>query len=103
MISTYVTTTGGVLLSWIAQLEPLAVLSTETAAGLGILAIISSLALGQRVWGRAQRRFWKDFDRITKMLEGDLKVGRNRNTAYQTAVLRCHSRFPCHGKTCIYR
>jgi hypothetical protein len=40
----------------------------------GILAAVGAVALGQRMWERAQNRFWADYTRVTTMLKGDLQV-----------------------------
>lgn len=51
-------------------------ISGYTAASLGILSVLAGILLGQKAWYRSQRRFSRDFDRITGMLQGDLQVGR---------------------------
>ncbi len=55
-------------------MPPVASLSLGTAIGLGILCAVGSVAMGQRLWLRAQKRFWKDWTRLTQMLKGDLQV-----------------------------
>ncbi|RSH94350.1 hypothetical protein EHS25_004153 [Saitozyma podzolica] len=72
---TYSVAATGIFASWAAYVEPLSLLSSETALGCGTLSVAASLVLGQSLWKRAERRFWKDFDRIVEMLQHDLQVG----------------------------
>lgn len=58
--------------AWFAYVPPAAAISGATAVGLGALGFVSSLALGQAWWGKAQRKFWKDYKRVTHMLKDDL-------------------------------
>ncbi|CAK9786695.1 hypothetical protein CC85DRAFT_262677 [Cutaneotrichosporon oleaginosum] len=58
--------------AWTAFAPPLSWISGATAVGLGALAVVSSLALGQAWWAKGQRRFWKDWNRVTAMLKDDL-------------------------------
>jgi hypothetical protein len=92
MLVTYGASASGALFSWLAQLDPLALVSSETAIGLGILSLVASVAAGQRLWHIAQRRFWKDFDRVTKMLEGDLKVSALQFSKLNLALVHLHTR-----------
>lgn len=55
-------------------MPPIEVLSAGTAGGLGLLSIVGSLALGQKFWRGAQKKFWRDWNRVTGMLKGDLEV-----------------------------
>lgn len=64
----------GVAASWACYVPPLSLLSSATACGFGLLSVVASLALGQRWWSKAQRTFWKDWERITGMLRGDLQT-----------------------------
>lgn len=72
LATTAALTLGGSAGAWMAFVPPAAAISGGTAVGLGALAFVSSLALGQAWWGKAQRRFWKDFGRVTHMLKDDL-------------------------------
>lgn len=74
MLLTYCTSAIGILFSWGGSVGPLVLVSEGTALGLGLLSVLGSLAVGQRMWHAAQKRFWRDFDRVTRMLEGELKV-----------------------------
>lgn len=74
-LGTYSVAATGIFVSWAAYVEPLSLLSSETALGCGTLSVAASLVLGQSLWKRAERRFWKDFDRIVEMLQHDLQVG----------------------------
>ncbi|KAK8861291.1 hypothetical protein IAR55_002110 [Kwoniella newhampshirensis] len=74
LLSTYSTAFLGVSLSWVSYVPPLSTISAGTATGLGLLSIVASLAMGQRLWGRAQKRFWRDWKRITGMMKGDLQT-----------------------------
>jgi hypothetical protein len=74
-LGTYSVAATGIFASWAAYVEPLSLLSSETALGCGTLSVAASLVLGQSLWKRAERRFWKDFDRIVEMLQHDLQVG----------------------------
>lgn len=60
--------------AWTAYVPPAEWISGATAVGLGALAIVSSLALGQAWWAKGQRRFWKDWNRVTAMLKDDLSA-----------------------------
>jgi hypothetical protein len=60
--------------AWTAFAPPLSMISGATAVGLGALAVVSSLALGQAWWAKGQRRFWKDWNRVTAMLKDDLSA-----------------------------
>ncbi|WVF66729.1 hypothetical protein IAT40_001471 [Kwoniella sp. CBS 6097] len=85
LLTTYSTALLGMSLSWMSYVPPLSLTSAPTAVGLGLLGVVASLALGQRMWGKAQRKFWKDWTRITGMMKGDLET--RFNTALQTQVL----------------
>ncbi|ORY25235.1 hypothetical protein BCR39DRAFT_544538 [Naematelia encephala] len=85
LLTTYSMAAAGVVSSWAAYVPPLAVLSSGSAAGLAILSVVASLALGQRLWARAQKHFWRDWSRITSMLKGDLET--QFTTALDTSVL----------------
>lgn len=74
LLSSLSTATGGVTLAWFSYVSPMSMLSAASATGCGILSVVAALAVGQRLWRRSQRRFWSDWDRITAMLHGDLKV-----------------------------
>jgi hypothetical protein len=45
---------------------------TGTAIGLG--GVVGGLALGQRMWDKGVRKFWRDWKRLGGMLKGDLQV-----------------------------
>ena len=64
----------GVFASWAAFVQPVAPYSLPTAIGFGLLSVVGSVALGQRLWLRAQKRFWSDWTRLTHLLKGDLHV-----------------------------
>ncbi|TYJ59017.1 hypothetical protein B9479_000005 [Cryptococcus floricola] len=85
LLTTYSTTILGVTGSWIGSVAPLELFSTSTAGGLGVLSVVASLALGQTLWARAQKRFWKDWERITGMLKGDLET--RLDTTLKTHIL----------------
>ena len=74
LLFTLAVAASGIAGSWVAFIPPFSLVSGATATGLGLLSIVGSLALGQRLWGKAQRKFWDDWKRITHMLRGDLKV-----------------------------
>lgn len=74
LLSTYAMAFLGMSASWAAYVPPLASLSGSTAVGFALLSAIGSVALGQRLWLRAQKRFWRDWTRLTHMLKGDLQV-----------------------------
>ncbi|WVW79700.1 hypothetical protein I302_101670 [Kwoniella bestiolae CBS 10118] len=85
LLTTYATSLLGVSLSWMSYVPPIALTSASTALGLGILSVVASLALGQRLWGKAQKKFWRDWKRITGMMKGDLET--RFDTALRTQVL----------------
>ncbi|WVR04094.1 hypothetical protein IAU60_001093 [Kwoniella sp. DSM 27419] len=85
LLTTYSTSLVGASLSWMSYVDPIHLTSAPTAAGLGILSVVSSLALGQKLWAKAQSKFWRDWKRITGMLKGDLET--RFETALQTQVL----------------
>ncbi|OWZ61402.1 hypothetical protein AYX15_06384 [Cryptococcus neoformans] len=85
LLTTYSTALLGASLSWVAYVPPIEVLSAGTAGGLGLLSIVGSLALGQKFWGGAQKKFWRDWNRVTGMLKGDLET--RLDTALQTQVV----------------
>lgn len=68
-------------MSWVAYVPPIEVLSAGTASGLGLLSVVGSLALGQKFWAGAQKKFWRDWNRVTGMLKGDLEVRTESRTA----------------------
>lgn len=72
LLSTYALAFLGVSGSWCLCVPPLSMLSTYTSVGLGALSVVASLALGQTLWAKAQKRWWKDWDRVTAMLKDDL-------------------------------
>ena len=74
----------GISSSWAAYVPPIAALSPATAIGLGLLSIVGSVAVGQRLWLRAQGRFWKDWMRLTLMLKDDLQVSTQRSVPNPT-------------------
>lgn len=74
LLTTYSTALLGASMSWVAYVPPVDVLSAGTASGLGLLSIVGSLALGQKLWAGAQKKFWRDWNRVTGMLKGDLEV-----------------------------
>ncbi|ORX36434.1 hypothetical protein BD324DRAFT_628816 [Kockovaella imperatae] len=56
----------GISVSWAAtQLD---ILTGTTGAACSLLGILCGVRLGQHLWHRAQRLFWKDWDRITVLL-----------------------------------
>ncbi|OXC65339.1 hypothetical protein AYX13_05582 [Cryptococcus neoformans] len=85
LLTTYSTALLGASVSWIAYVPPIEVLSAGTAGGLGLLSIVGSLALGQKFWAGAQKKFWRDWNRVTGMLKGDLET--RLDTALQTQVV----------------
>ncbi|WWC98869.1 hypothetical protein V866_005763 [Kwoniella sp. B9012] len=85
LLTTYATSLLGVSLSWMSYVPPISLTSAPTAVGLGILSVVASLALGQRLWGKAQKKFWRDWKRITGMMKGDLET--RFDTALRTQVL----------------
>ncbi|TXT11021.1 hypothetical protein VHUM_01772 [Vanrija humicola] len=85
LLTTYALALAGVSASWVACVPPLALISGYTATGLGLLSVVGGLALGQRFWARAQRRFWKDWARVTDMLKDDLVAHYDKTV--QTLVL----------------
>ncbi|OCF42512.1 hypothetical protein I317_03628 [Kwoniella heveanensis CBS 569] len=85
LLTTYSTALLSMSLSWMSYVPPLTLTSAPTAVGLGLLGVVASLAWGQRMWGKAQKKFWKDWTRITGMMKGDLET--RFNTALQTQVL----------------
>lgn len=72
LLSSYALSLFGCSASWCAAVQPLELITTYTAVGTGLLSIVSGLALGQRFWARAQKKWWKDWDRVTNMLKDDL-------------------------------
>nr|ODN98663.1 hypothetical protein L204_02627 [Cryptococcus depauperatus CBS 7855] len=74
LLTTYSIAFCGASLSWVAYVPPVELFSAGTATGLGLLSIMGSLAAGQKLWERAQKSFWKDWKRVTRMLKGDLKA-----------------------------
>ncbi|WWC68938.1 uncharacterized protein I206_102874 [Kwoniella pini CBS 10737] len=85
LLTTYATSLLGVSLSWMSYVPPMTLISGATATGLGILSIVASLAFGQRLWGKAQKKFWRDWKRITNMMKGDLET--RFDAALRTQVL----------------
>lgn len=81
LLTTYSTALLGASISWVAYVPPVDVLSAGTASGLGLLTIVGSLALGQKLWAGAQKKFWRDWNRVTGMLKGDLEVRTESRTA----------------------
>lgn len=73
LLTTYGFAASGIFASWWAYVPPVAAISSTTAIGLGLLSIVSSAALGQNRWGRAQHSFWQEWNRITGMLREDLQ------------------------------
>ncbi|WWD16806.1 hypothetical protein CI109_101238 [Kwoniella shandongensis] len=85
LLSTYSTAFLGVSMSWVSYVPPVDLISAGTATGLGLLSVVASLAMGQRLWGRAQKRFWRDWKRVTGMMKGDLQT--RFATALDTQIL----------------
>jgi hypothetical protein len=75
LLSTLFFASSGAAVSWALCVPPLSLISAATAAGLGVLSLVSAVALGQKFWSRTQQRFWADWQRVTSMLKGDLQVG----------------------------
>jgi hypothetical protein len=73
LLTTFTLATTGIFSSWWAYVPPVEVISAPTASALGILSVVSAAALGQKRWAIAQKTFWKEWDRSTKMLRGDLQ------------------------------
>ena len=73
LLTTFTLATTGIFSSWWAYVPPVEFLSASTASALGILSVVSAAALGQKRWATAQTGFWKEWDRSTKMLRGDLQ------------------------------
>jgi hypothetical protein len=73
LLTTFTLAATGVFSSWWAFVPPVAAISSSTAGALGLLSVVSAAALGQRRWTTAQQKFWKEWDRATGMLRGDLQ------------------------------
>lgn len=78
LLSTYALSLAGVSASWCAYVQPLELISSSTAIGTGLLSLVSGVALGQQIWAKAQKRWWKDWDRVTNMLKDDLASNYDR-------------------------
>ena len=65
--------TSGFASAW--SLYTVEIIGASTATGLGIVATLLSIRLGQRLWGRAQTRFWREWERLTTLLQSELEVG----------------------------
>ena len=63
-------------LSWLASPTTIDVLSNETAVATAFLGITMAIVLGQNMWRAAQSTFWKEWDRVGRMLRSDLQVCR---------------------------
>ena len=57
--------------SWTAAV-PLELIDAPTATGLGLLGGMVSLRWAVGAWAKAQRAFWRDWDRVEQGLEEDL-------------------------------
>lgn len=66
----------GLAASWWIYVPPVAALPAVTATGLGALGVVLAIYLGQRRWDRAQKTFWREWDRSTEMLRADLQASR---------------------------
>jgi hypothetical protein len=73
LLTTLTLAATGIFSSWWAYVPPVELLSASTAGALGVLSVVSAAALGQNRWGKAQSRFWQEWDRATGMLRGDLQ------------------------------
>lgn len=73
ILTTFTLACTGVFSSWWAYVPPVAAISPPTAGALALLSVVSAAALGQRRWSTAQLKFWKEWDRATHMLRGDLQ------------------------------
>lgn len=73
VLTTFTLASTGVFSSWWAYVPPVAAISASTASAFGLLSVISAAAFGQRRWSIAQLKFWKEWDRATHMLRGDLQ------------------------------
>lgn len=78
LLSSYALSLVGCSASWCAYVQPLELISSSTAFGTGLLSIVSGVALGQQIWAKAQKRWWKDWDRVTQMLKEDLASNYDR-------------------------
>ncbi|WWC87559.1 uncharacterized protein L201_002449 [Kwoniella dendrophila CBS 6074] len=85
LLLTYSTSLLGLSLSWLSYVPPIEIFGSTTAIGLGLLSIVSSIALGQKLWKKAQKKFWRDWFRITAMMKGDLQT--RFDTALVTQIL----------------
>ena len=68
----------GVASAWSAY--TFEIIGVPTATALGVAAALLSIRLGQRLWDRAQVRFWREWERLTTMLEDELNVSRRTRT-----------------------
>lgn len=62
----------GSCISWAVAVPPVELIQPGTALGLGLLSIVSFMSLGQRLWQRAQRSFWTDWNRTALSASEDL-------------------------------
>ena len=70
----YLGAAGGVAASWAAYVPPLELITSSTAFGLGLLSVVASIYAGQTRWMKAQKGFWRSWDRTTEMLGSDINV-----------------------------
>lgn len=89
LLSSYTIATAGIGASIAAS--AFALTSAPTAVALGLLSLVTSMAAGQRMWERARRRYWRDWERIIQMLHEDLQVRfqnwcRSFQTGFASAV-----------------
>jgi hypothetical protein len=73
LLTTFSAAATGIFSSWWAFVPPMELISAPTAGALGVLGVVTAASWGQNRWGIAQRRFWKEWDRVTHMLRGDLR------------------------------
>jgi hypothetical protein len=71
--------------AWTLAVPPLQLISGNTAFATALLGIVGALALGQNLGARAQRRWWRDWNRVTDMLKEDLAA--NYDASVDTLVL----------------
>ncbi|EIW69179.1 hypothetical protein TREMEDRAFT_44343 [Tremella mesenterica DSM 1558] len=73
VLASYAIASSSIMSTWIMAVPPIQVISPGLAFGLGLLSVLSSIALGQRQWNRAQKVFWRDWERSTKVIREDLQ------------------------------
>lgn len=73
---------GGISIAWAGWAEHLGIIGgalgtgmqAETALGAGMLVAALGVRLMVGKWDKAQQRWWRDWDRVGRGLERDLKV-----------------------------